>query len=277
MRLKVLKTYKMYVNGNFIRSESGRHRSLGQGFNVPWTSRKDLRNAVSAAENAFEAWHKRSAFNRGQIIYRIAEMLDARRLDFEKLLHELELKNPPEHLDHSIDLLIYYAGWADKYQQIYSNVNPAEAYFNVSTVEPLGAIGILAPSKQGLAGLVGNIALSLVSANTSLVLVPAELGTVALTFAEVLHTSDVPKGTINILTQHKDDLLPFFSTHLTLKGLVYHDLEPESKKTLKTGAAQAIKILVDHSQVDWFTEAALDPTLIFDLQQVKTLWHPIGF
>lgn len=276
MYLKVLKTYKMYLDGAFVRSESGRHRSLENGVNVPWASRKDFRDAVKAAEKAFEAWEARSAFNRGQIIYRIAEMLDARRAHFKNLLQDLNIDNTTEQLAQSIDLLVYYAGWADKYQQIYSNVNPVEAYFNVSTVEPLGAIGILAPSKQGLVGLVSSVALSLVSANTSVILVPTPLGSLALTFAEVLHTSDVPKGTINILTQHNYDLLPVFSTHLTLKGLLYHDLEPKLKNTLQKQAAQAIKILVDHSHVDWFSEAALDPTLILDLQQVKTLWHPIG-
>lgn len=274
--LSILKTYKMYLNGVFIRSESGRHQSVENKYNIPWASRKDFRNAVSAAEKASEAWSGRSAFNRGQIIYRIAEMLDSRRANFTNLLQELKIDNSAEQLDQSIDLLIYYAGWSDKYQQIYSNVNPVADYLNVSTVEPLGTIGILAPSEQGLAGLVGSIVLSLVSGNTSVVLVPPHLGALALTFAEVLHTSDVPKGSVNILTHYNYDLLSVFSTHLVLKGLLYHDLPPKFKAILKAEAAQAIKVLVDHSHIDWFSEAALDPDLIFNLQQVKTLWHPIG-
>ena len=279
MHLQVLKTYKMYIDGAFVRGESNRYQVIqqrGQTINLPRASHKDFRNAVSAAKKAFESWSRRSAFNRGQIIYRIAEMLEARRPQFKQLLQALQVDKPDVQIDKSIDLLIYYAGWSDKYQQVFSNLNSVEDYFNVSTLEPIGTLGILAPTRHGLVGICGTIALSLVSANTSVILVTSHLGALALTFAEVLHTSDVPKGTLNILTQHDYNLLNVFSTHLTLKGLVYYNLDLELKKKLKTYAAESIKILVDQGDLDWFSEKALDPHLILNLQQVKTLWYPIG-
>ncbi len=280
--LAIKKTYKLYIKGLFVRSESGRHQTVIYSnlfsHNIPWASKKDLRNAVEAAENAIEKWQSFSAYNRGQIIYRMAEMLEEKRSIFKKMLQnfsEFEDQNIDLQIDKSVDVLVYYAGWADKYEQIYSNINPTPQHFNLSLLEPVGLTGIIAPYKQGLLGIVGSLLPALVGGNTSVLLVDKSLGNLALTFSEILHTSDLPAGVVNILTTHEDDLVEVLAQHQSIKALVYYDLDQKNTFLIKEKSADSVKIVIDNNQINWFSENALSPSLILDLQEIKTLWHPI--
>ena len=221
-RLEVLKTYKLYIDGKFPRTESGRYYILkdkdGHSLaNVCRGSRKDFREAVVAARKAQPAWAAKSAFNKGQIVYRIAEMLEARKAQF---ISELMTQGSPQteatnEVNLSIDRLLYYAGWSDKYIQVFSSVNPVESsHFNFSIPEPMGVISILSPENLGLIGLVSTMAPAIIGGNTVIILASKEIPLTAITFAEVLNSSDVPGGVVNILTGFGSELLThFFKSH----------------------------------------------------------------
>jgi aldehyde dehydrogenase (NAD+) len=283
-RLPITKTPKPYVGGAFIRSESGRTFSIndGQGrffANVPQCTRKDLRNAVEAAAKAGPAWAKRTAYNRGQILYRLAEMLEARR---QEMIDTLVLLGGPKvaaarGVDASVDRLIYYAGWADKYEQVLGNVNPVAApYFNFTVTEPMGVIGIIAPDLSPLLPLVSLIAPAIVSGNTVVALVSEKVPYPAILLGEMLATSDLPGGVVNLLTGFRKELVPTFATHTHLRAIVAV-VSADEQKTLETGAADSVKRtrFLD-PETNWLDDEAQSLYAIRDTLEFKTTWHPIG-
>lgn len=283
-RLSVAKTYKIYINGKFPRTESGRYFTLEdkQGSviaNVCRGSRKDFRNAVVAARKAQPGWAKASAYLRGQILYRIAEMLEGRREQFigELVLQGVAARAAGKEVDASIDRLIYFAGWADKYQQVFSAVNPvSSSHFNFSILEPTGVVSMLAPNDSGLLGLISNIAPTIVGGNTCVVLASEKLPLSAVSFAEVLHASDVPAGVVNILTGYRDELTGQFASHMDVNAVVYCDGGRKVARSVQEAAADNIKHVIARTRTDWTSDTAQHPYLIRDTQEVKTTWHPIG-
>ncbi|MDP6032263.1 MAG: aldehyde dehydrogenase family protein, partial [Candidatus Marinimicrobia bacterium] len=221
-REDIKKTYKLYIGGKFPRTESGRYikwvdANNKGAVNICRGSRKDFRNAMVTARDAFSGWCSRTAYNRSQILYRIGEILEGRRSQFmdELILQGSSKKEAGNEINQSIDRLIYYAGWADKYQQIFSRVNPvASSYFNFSYPEPTGVVSALAPNNSSLIGLVSIVAPIIAGGNTVVVLASEEKPLCSITFAEVLHTSDVPGGVVNILTGYRSELLDHFSSHM---------------------------------------------------------------
>ncbi len=284
--LEVLKTYKMYIDGKFPRTESGRFYKVfdSEGdliANACLGSRKDVRNAVKAARNAFKGWSKKTAYNRGQILYRIAEMLESRRIEFEKELSRIGFTKPEAEADvnASIDRLIYYAGWTDKYLQVFGSINPvASAHFNFSLLEPTGVVGILAAEHSPLLGLISMVAPIIAGGNTCVVLVSNSYPLPSISFAEVLNSSDVPDGVVNIITGKKEELAEHFASHMDVNALSYTDnLAPSLKKTIDELAAENIKRVIKIMINDWYAEDAQSPYFITNTQETKTTWHPIGF
>jgi acyl-CoA reductase-like NAD-dependent aldehyde dehydrogenase len=280
-RIAVAKTYKIYIGGKFPRTESGRYFAFEdkQGnflANMCRGSRKDFRNSVVAARKAQPGWAKASAYLRGQILYRIAEMLEGRR---DQFIAELQLQGSSaraaeKEVDLSIDRLIYFAGWTDKYQQVFSAVNPvSSSHFNFSVLEPTGVVSILAPDDTGLLGMISNIAPAIAGGNTCIVLASESKPLSAVSFAEVLHASDVPGGVVNILTGFRAELTEFFASHMDVNAIIYCD--NAVAKTVQVLAADNIKRVVARDRVDWMRDAQ-NPYLIRDTQEVKTTWHPIG-
>jgi acyl-CoA reductase-like NAD-dependent aldehyde dehydrogenase len=281
-RLEIVKTYKIYIGGQFPRTESGRYYSpvnkegkvLG---NICLSSRKDVRNAVVAARKAVGSWSERSAFNRGQILYRIAEMLEGRKAQFvEELQFQGSSKQAAEsEVNLAIDRIVYYAGWCDKYQVIVSSVNPvASSHFNFSVAEPMGVVGIIAPENSSLIGLVSLVLPVICGGNSVVVLASEKLPLCAVTFAEVLHSSDVPGGVINILTGSTDEMAPTLSTHMDVNALVYGGSDPLKLKEIQENAVLNVKRVFAYS-TDWTKADAQGLHYISDVQEIKTIWHPI--
>lgn len=283
-RIAVAKTYKIFIDGKFPRSESGRYFTLEdkQGkviANLCRGSRKDFRNAVVAARKAQPGWAKASAYLRSQILYRIAEMLEGRREQFvaELVLQGATQRAAEKEVDLSIDRLIYFAGWADKYQQVFSAVNPvSSAHFNFSVLEPTGVVSVLAPDDSGLLGLISNIAPIIVGGNTCIVLASESKPLCAVSFAEVLLAADVPGGVVNILTGFRAELTEFFASHMDVNAIVYCDGGKQVAITVQELAANNIKRVIARTRIDWSKADAMHPYLICDTQEVKTTWHPIG-
>jgi acyl-CoA reductase-like NAD-dependent aldehyde dehydrogenase len=282
-RIAVAKTYKIYIGGKFPRTESGRYFTLEDKkgnviANMSRGSRKDFRNSVVAARKAQSGWGKASAYLRGQILYRIAEMLEGRR---EQFVAELRTQGATQRaaekeVDASVDRLIYFAGWSDKYQQVFSAVNPvSSSHFNFSVLEPTGVVSILAPDNTSLLGLISNIAPAIVGGNTCVVLASESSPLCAVSFAEVLHSSDVPAGVVNILTGFRAELTEYFASHMDVNAIVYCDGGRPVAKTVQELAADNIKRVIDRNRVDWSKDAE-NPYLIRDTQEVKTTWHPVG-
>ncbi|MDR0801421.1 aldehyde dehydrogenase family protein [Fluviicola sp.] len=281
-RLEILKTYKIFIGGQFPRTESGRYYTpldkKGQPLaNMCLSSRKDFRNAVVAARKAFGSWSERAAFNRGQILYRIAEMLEGRKAQFvEELVKQGSTKaKAKQEVELSTDRCVYYAGWCDKYQQIFSSVNPvASSHFNFSALEPMGVVGIIAPQTNGLIGLVSTILPAIAGGNTCVVLASENSPLCAITFAEVLATSDLPGGVVNILTGTEKELVDQFHSHMDVNAVVYSGGNAEHAKVIETGADCNVKRIFIYEQ-DFFKETAESPYYLTDLQELKTTWHPI--
>lgn len=281
-RLEILKTYKIYIGGQFPRTESGRYYSpadkkgkpLG---NICLSSRKDVRNAVVAARKAFGGWSERTAFNRGQILYRIAEMLEGRREQFisELLVQGSSKVAAEKEVTRAIDRIVYYAGWCDKYQQILSSVNPvASSHFNFSVVEPTGVVGIVAPQESALIGLVSLIMPVICGGNTCVVVASENLPLCAITFAEVLNSSDLPSGVVNILTGTNLELNSVLATHMDVNAVVYGGNDTEALKSIQESSVLNVKRIIPQRK-DWMESNAQDLYLISDTQEVKTTWHPI--
>lgn len=282
-RLEVLKTYKIFIGGQFPRTESGRYyvakSPKGDSLaNVCQSSRKDFRDAVGAARGAFGGWAGRAAFNRGQILYRIAEMLEGRKAQFvEELMLQGSTKTQGEQeVQISIDRLIYYAGWCDKYQQMNSSVNPvASSHFNFSAPEPMGVVAIIAPQSSPLLGLVSVIAPVIAGGNTCVVLASAQSPLCAVTFSEVLATSDLPGGVVNILTGFVAELAPFFADHMDVNATIFCEKDSEIKKMIREKSALNVKRNFFYDSMDWTKGQGQSPYLILDFQETKTTWHPI--
>lgn len=282
-RIEVLKTYKMYIGGKFPRTESGRYFTLKNAkgeeiANMCTGSRKDFRNAVVEARKAFEPWSNRTAYNRSQILYRIAEMLEGRKVQFIDELMQMgsTKKQAEEEVFTSIDRLIYYAGWADKYQQISSSVNPVSgAFFNFTVLEPTGVVAAIAPEENGLIGLVSVIAPIIVSGNSCIVLASESKALCSVSFAEVINSSDVPGGVINILTGNAEELIPHFSTHMDVNSMLYCGNDKKAIQLIKENSAINLKRIVVKNKVNWMKDEAESPYFITKFTEVKTTWHPV--
>ncbi len=283
-RIAVAKTYKIYIDGKFPRTESGRYFTLEDKrgnviANMCRSSRKDFRNSVVAARKAQTSWAKASAYLRGQILYRIAEMLEGRREQFvsELVLQGATNRAAENEVDTSIDRLIYFAGWADKFQQVFSAVNPvSSSHFNFSVLEPTGVVSMLAPDDDSLLGLVSNLAPVIVGGNTCIVLASETKPLCAVSFAEVLHAADVPGGVVNILTGFRSELTEQFASHMDVNAIVYCDGGKQVATTVQDLAANNIKRVIARTNINWSKSEAEHPYLIRDTQEVKTTWHPIG-
>lgn len=275
--MEILKTYKIYIGGGFPRTESGRYYPIldkkGSTLaNICLCSRKDVRNAVVAARKAFGAWSEKTAFNRGQIIYRIAEILEGRKSQFiEELIRQgLSLAQAEKEFVDSINLIVYYAGWADKYQQIASSVNPvSSSHFNFSALEPMGVIGIVAVQESAILGLISQIIPAICGGNTVVIAASEKWPLSSVTFAEVLHASDVPGGVVNILTGSVSELAPVLASHMDINALVSQNLGDLQKAM----AVACVDNLKRHYTYANFNPPGLQ--YITDLQEVKTTWHPI--
>jgi acyl-CoA reductase-like NAD-dependent aldehyde dehydrogenase len=282
-RLEVLKTYKIYMGGQFPRTESGRYytatNNKGQHLaNICLCSRKDVRDAVVSARGAFGGWSSRAAFNRGQILYRIAEMLEGRKAQFidELVKQDATTAQATAEVNLAIDRLIYYSGWCDKFQQVFSSVNPvASAHFNFSAPEPTGVVAAIAPQNSSLIGLVSIIAPIIAGGNTCVVLASASKPLCAVTFGEVLNSSDVPGGVVNILTGKPAELLPYLADHMDINASIYCETDAAAQQLLKEKAALNIKRVFIYDTINWMKEEAQSPYFITDLQEIKTTWHPI--
>jgi len=283
-RLSVAKTYKLYINGKFPRTESGRYYALRDKnddivANVCLGSRKDFRDAVVAARAGFAGWSATNAYLRGQIIYRIAEMLEGRS---QQLVAELVLQGATKaratsEVTAAIDRLVYYAGWTDKYQQVFSTVNPvASSHFNFSVLEPMGVVSVLAPEFSSLLGLVSNVAPVIAGGNTCVVLTSNSMPLCAISFAEVLENSDVPGGVVNILTGTQDELAGQFASHMDVNAVIYAGSDETRIKAVQLEAANNIKRAIVRDHQNWASNAAQGPYFIKDTQETKTTWHPIG-
>ena len=280
-RVEILKTYKIYIGGAFPRTESGRYytpvNKTGEGIgNMCLSSRKDVRNAVTAARKAFGSWSERSAFNRGQIIYRIAEMLEGRK---EQFILELQKQGSTKaeaekEVILAIDRIVYYAGWCDKYNQVLSAVNPVNSsHFNFTTCESMGIVGVLAPQTTSLIGLVSLLIPAICSGNTAVLIASEKLPLCAITFAEVLNSSDVPGGVVNILTGKIEELLPVLAAHMDVNALISESLGSMEIETAKA-AVDNLKRKFTYN-ADWLSEKSQGIYYISDCLELKTTWHPI--
>ncbi len=280
-RVEILKTYKIYIGGAFPRTESGRYytpvNKTGEGIgNMCLSSRKDVRNAVTAARKAFGSWSERSAFNRGQIIYRIAEMLEGRK---EQFILELQKQGSTKaeaekEVILAIDRIVYYAGWCDKYNQVLSAVNPvSSSHFNFTTCESMGIVGVLAPQTTSLIGLVSLLIPAICSGNTAVLIASEKLPLCAITFAEVLNSSDLPGGVVNILTGKTEELLPVLAAHMDVNALISESLGSLEIETAKA-AVDNLKRKFTYN-ADWSSEKSQGLYYISDCLELKTTWHPI--
>ncbi len=281
-RLDIYKTYKLYIGGKFPRTESGRYYPINDTkgnliANMCLASRKDVRNAVVVARKAQNAWANATALNKGQILYRIAEMLEGRKEQFiaELSLQGASKKAAQQEVEAAIDRLVYYAGWSDKYQQFFSAVNPvSSAHFNFSSLEPVGVVSIVAPEKQGLLGLVSVIAPAIVGGNTVIVLASENNPLSAISFAEVLHSSDVPGGVVNILTGKRDELISHMASHMDINAITYCGKDENVMKTISKLASNNLKRTAFYKKTDWDDDSCESPYFIEKNQEVKTTWHP---
>jgi len=285
-RLPITKTPKVYVGGAFIRSESARTFPLkdaaGNFFaNIPQCTRKDLRNAVEAAAKAGPGWAKRTAYNRGQIIYRLGEMLEARQADMADALAVggASKAAAAKEIAATIDRLIYYAGWTDKYEQVLGNVNPvASPHFNFTVTEPMGIIGLLAPEEAPLLALVSLFAPAIACGNTVVALASTAQPYPAIVLGEMLATSDLPGGVVNLLTGFRKEMVPTFATHTHLRA-VAGVANADERKVIKLGAADSVKrvkLSKAEEPVNWFSDKAQGLFELRDHLEFKTTWHPIG-
>ncbi len=284
VRLHVRKAYKMYVGGAFIRSESGRifqvTTSPGETTlkeNIPLGSRKDIRDAVLQAKNAWSSWAGRTATNRGQILYRLSEMLEARRKELVEVLESGGSSNAEMEVDHAIDCAISYAGWADKYQSLLASYNPvAGPHYNVSHPESMGVVGVMAPNHPALFGLVHSILPIIVSGNTCVVLASEKDPRTALVFCEALATSDLPAGVVNILTGSHTEMLPHLAKHMEVNALDLHQVDSTLVKSTQELACGTVKRVYVHDNPLTFSENLSSLKRIQSFVEIKTVWHPAG-
>jgi acyl-CoA reductase-like NAD-dependent aldehyde dehydrogenase len=284
VRLAVRKTYKLYIGGAFPRSESGRsyqvHSASGEFVaNAALGSRKDVRDAVRAARAAVGKWSGATAYNRGQILYRVAEMLEGRREQFTAEVKAAEggsRKDAAALVDAAIDRWVWYAGWSDKIAQVHGGANPvAGPYFNLSAPEPTGVVGIVAPAASSLLGLVSVVAPAIVTGNTAVVLASTERPLPAVTLSEVLATSDLPGGVVNLLTGSVAEMAPWLAAHMDVNAVDLTGVtEPTLARELEIAAAENLKRVIRPSDPDWTADPGVSRMLA--LLEIKTVWHPKG-
>jgi acyl-CoA reductase-like NAD-dependent aldehyde dehydrogenase len=282
-RLGVRKTYKLFIGGAFPRSESGRSYVVNDSTgafaaNAALASRKDVRDAVVAARAAVKGWAGATAYNRGQILYRIAEMLEGRRDQFVAEVAAAEGVDPDAAgatVDAAIDRWIWYAGWTDKIAAVYGNANPvAGPYFNLSAPEPTGVVGILAPGDSSLLGLVGVIAPAIATGNTVVVLASDDRPLPAITLTEVLATSDLPGGVVNVLTGRIAETAPHLAAHMDVNAIDLAGADPALATTLEVAAAENLKRVIRPRPTDWTQVPGVERMTA--LLETKTVWHPKG-
>ena len=289
-RLGVRKTYKLYIGGAFPRTESGRAYEVFDArgrllANACRGTRKDIRDAVRAARKAQPEWAARTAFNRGQILYRIAELMEGRRDQFIVEVMDAEgvaRRRATRVVDAAIDRWVWYAGWADKYGQTLGTVNPVNgSYFNFSVPEATGVVGLIAPEGSSLLGLVSRLAPIIVSGNTAVVIASESRPLPAVTLSEVLATSDVPGGAVNLITGLRRELVQHLAAHMDVNGLDAYGLEPAQAAAIEELGVENVKRLVrppssGSDGVDWLSERSQSPYQIGEFVEIKTVWHPIG-
>ena len=291
-RLEVRKTYKLYIGGAFPRTESGRSYLVSGSDGEPLAnacraSRKDLRDAVRAARKAFEGWAAKTAMNRGQVLYRVAELMEGRREQFVtevSAAEGLSTAAARAAVDRAIDRWVWYAGWADKIGQVLGSSNPVAApYFNFTIPEPTGVVGVVAPETSSLLGLVSRLAPPLVTGNTVVLLASEQRPLPAVTLAEVLATSDVPGGVVNVLTGRRSELVPVLAAHADVDALDTWGVPDGIRLEVEQSAAEDIKRLlrrptsVNEARFDWLDDSATErPEWIAAFLEMKTVWHPIG-
>jgi acyl-CoA reductase-like NAD-dependent aldehyde dehydrogenase len=286
-RLDVKKTYKLFIGGKFPRSESGRYlpakSANGEHLdNVSHASRKDFRDAVVAARAASDGWNKATAYNRGQILYRAAEMLQNRASELVNEIRRstnVSTAKAKREVTLAIDRLVHFAGWTDKYQQVFGSVNPvATSHFNFTTPEPTGVVVVLAPDEPSLLALVSLVAPVILSGNAAIAIASEKFPLPAAIFAEILATSDLPGGVVNILTGKRAELVPHIAPHMDVNAIMDGAGDVELNAKLQAGTAVNLKRFSNHSlaPADWFTAKVEDPYWILDTVEFKTAWHPIG-
>jgi acyl-CoA reductase-like NAD-dependent aldehyde dehydrogenase len=291
-RVEVRKTYKLYIGGQFPRSESGRSYVVTTADGTPLAnavraSRKDLRDAVRAARGAFQPWADRTAMNRGQVLYRVAELMEGRRDQFQAEVVQAEGLRPEkarEVVARAIDRWVWYAGWADKIAQVLGSSNPvASDYFNFTIPEPTGVVGVVAPEMSSLLGLVSRLAPPLVAGNSVVVLASETRPLPAISLTEVLATSDVPAGVINVLTGRKRELVPVLAAHEDVDALDVWGVPDDLRTDVELAAADSVKRLArrpkgaSDARFDWLDDRASErPEWIAAYLEMKTVWHPIG-
>ncbi|MGW5052789.1 aldehyde dehydrogenase family protein [Actinokineospora sp. NPDC004072] len=282
-RLTVSKTYKLYLGGAFPRSESGRTYPVADArgrflANAAQASRKDLREAVVAARGAFGKWSRATAYNRGQVLYRVAEVLEGRREQFcaEVAAGEgVPAKRASALVDAAIDRWVWYAGWTDKVAAVLGSANPvAGPYFSFSVPEPTGVVGVLAPQGSSLLGLVSVLAPVLATGNTAVVVTSQDRPLPAITLGEVLATSDVPGGVVNLLTGHTAELAPWLAAHADVNAIDLVGTDPEQRAELERAAAGTVKRVLRAAEPDWTAEPGI--TRLRAFLETKTVWHPMG-
>jgi len=277
-RIEVLKTYKIYIGGKFPRTESGRYYPLSDKSgkliaNICQCSRKDVRDAVSAARKAFEGWSERAAFNRSQILYRMAEMMESRKalLIEECMRSGLTAKAAENETYQAIDRVIYYAGWADKYMQIFSSVNPVSSpHFNFTIPEATGVVSVISPAESPLLGFINSFVPAITGGNTVVVLAEEKYPLTAVAMAEIINDSDMPGGVVNILTGFKKELSAQLASHMDINAIIFYG-NKEELKAIKEQSIQNLKRVIHHT----YQADAQSPYFIQDTQEVKTTWHPI--
>lgn len=283
-RIDVLKTYKTYVGGKFPRSESGKtypvkDRSAKIIANACRCTRKDVRDAMLPARSAFSDWSSRSAYNRGQVLYRIAEMLEGRKDQFVDELQKAGIKSKAaiKEVEQSVDRLIYYAGWTDKYPQVFGSINPvASQHFNFTSPEPTGVVAVITTDEAPLLSIVSQIAPVIAGGNTCVVLASESFPLSAVSFGEVLQSSDVPGGVVNILTGYRSEMLDHLTKHMDVNAVFNCITDKETRKLIDENASISVKRVKHYSVEDWSDEAHENPYLILEFQEQKTTWHPAG-
>lgn len=284
-RLDVKKTYKLFIGGKFPRSESGRYlpakSTKGEHLdNFAHASRKDFRDAVVAARAATGGWGKASAYNRGQILYRTAEMLQNRAGELVAEIARstnVSAAKAKREVTLAIDRLVHFAGWTDKYSQVFGSVNPvASSHFNFTMPEPTGVVVVLAPDEPSLLALVSLVAPVILSGNTAIVVASEKFPLPAATFAEILATSDLPGGVVNLLTGKRAELVPHIATHMDVNAIVDGAGDATLSAQLQAGVAMNLKRYANYASADWFSAKVEDPYRILDTVEFKTAWYPIG-
>jgi acyl-CoA reductase-like NAD-dependent aldehyde dehydrogenase len=283
-RLAVRRTHKLYIGGEFPRSESGRSYPAVDAdgavvARVARASRKDVREAVRVARTAFPGWAGKTAYNRGQVLYRVAELMEGRRDQFVEEVRRAGASDPEAGVDTAIDRWVWYAGWADKVHHIMGSVNPVAApYFNFTLPEPTGVVGIVAPGDAPLLGLVSRLAPALVGGNCAVVLASERWPLSAVTLSEVLATSDVPGGVVNFLTGYTAELVPWLAGHMDVNAVDLTGVPDDQRDEVERLCAENVKRIVraDDGQADWLSDRAQSPYLVTAFMEMKTVWHPMG-